>query len=387
MRHGSPGFLPERLKCAREARCLSGQSLADLVGVTRSAISQYERGEQTPSPAVLGRIAEVLNLPNSYFMTTMSAVTGAVFYRSFASALAKHRLRAERRLEWLVSIIEELQQFIEFPDVSIPQLESAGDAFAITDDDIERVAEQTRKRLGLSDGPISDVTRLVENQGVIVARHFLDTDRLDAFSYWPTPDVNPIVVLSSDKNCCARSRFDLCHELGHLILHQGVNESQLTRSTDFKHIERQANRFAAAFLLPSNTFLREVHSLTLDGFVSLKQRWKVSVALMIKRCEDLGVLDDERSQRLWINLGRRGWRKLEPLDSELEVENPSYIARCFEILRENDAIGFRNFVESLPWKLSEIEAIAGLPEGMLSNDFDSQSPPEPRIIKFPSTVY
>ncbi len=184
MRNGSPGFRSERLKSAREARCLSGQALADLVGVTRSAISQYERGEQTPSPMVLARIAEVLNLSVSYFMADMPSVAATVFYRSFASALAKYRLRAERRLEWLMAITEELQKFIDFPDVAIPQFDLNAEILDLNDEDLEEVAGKTRKHWGLADGPISDITRLAENQGVVVARHFFDTDRLDAFSYW-----------------------------------------------------------------------------------------------------------------------------------------------------------------------------------------------------------
>jgi Zn-dependent peptidase ImmA (M78 family)/transcriptional regulator with XRE-family HTH domain len=387
MRNGSPGFRPERLKSAREARCLSGQTLADLVGVTRSAISQYERGEQTPSPMVLGRIAEVLNLSVSYFMTEMPSVNATVFYRSFASALAKYRLRAERRLEWLMAITEALQNFIDFPDVTIPHFELNNTVINLKDEEIDEIAGKTRMHWGLSDGPISDLTRLAENQGVVVARHFFDTDRLDAFSYWSNKFSNPFVVLSSDKNCSARSRFDLAHELGHLILHRDIKGYTLSRNADFKHIERQANRFAGALLLPADSFLREVHSLTLDGFVSLKRRWKVSVALMIKRCEDLGVLDDERGQRLWINLGRRGWRKSEPLDDEIVVEQPNYISRCFEVLRDNDATGFKTFIETLPWSASEIEAIAGLPEGMLTPTTEHDESPEPRIIRFPSAVY
>lgn len=387
MRNGSPGFRSERLKSAREARCLSGQALADLVGVTRSAISQYERGEQTPSPMVLARIAEVLNLSVSYFMADMPSVAATVFYRSFASALSKYRLRAERRLEWLMAITEELQKFIDFPDVAIPQFDLNSEIVDLNDEEIEEVAGKTRKHWGLADGPISDITRLAENQGVVVARHFFDTDRLDAFSYWSNQCSNPFVVLSNDKNCAARSRFDLAHELGHLILHRNIKGYSLSRNADFKLIERQANRFAGALLLPANSFLREVHSLTLDCFVSLKRRWKVSVALMIKRCEDLGVLDDERGQRLWINLGRRGWRKSEPLDDEIEVEQPNYIARCFEVLRDNDANGFKAFIETLPWSASEIEAIAGLPEGMLTPKTKCDESPEPRIIRFPSAVY
>jgi transcriptional regulator with XRE-family HTH domain len=48
---GTPGFVGDRLREAREARGLSAVSLADLLGITRQAISLYESGHHgTNSP-------------------------------------------------------------------------------------------------------------------------------------------------------------------------------------------------------------------------------------------------------------------------------------------------------------------------------------------------
>ena len=46
---GTPNFVGERLKEAREARGLTGVALADLVGVKRASISQYELGDASPA--------------------------------------------------------------------------------------------------------------------------------------------------------------------------------------------------------------------------------------------------------------------------------------------------------------------------------------------------
>jgi predicted transcriptional regulator len=53
MKPGTPGFVGARLKEAREARFLSAIALADLVGVSRQAISLYENGAKTPGPEVM----------------------------------------------------------------------------------------------------------------------------------------------------------------------------------------------------------------------------------------------------------------------------------------------------------------------------------------------
>jgi len=53
-------------------------------------------------------------------------------------------------------------------------------------------------------------------------------------------------VLASDKGDAAVSRFDAAHELGHLIMHHDAEPGDL-------YMERQADAFAAAFLMPAET--------------------------------------------------------------------------------------------------------------------------------------
>lgn len=382
MRNGTPGFRPERLRSAREARSMSGAALAELAGVTRAAISQYERGEQTPSPMVLQRIADAMNLPQQHFLATIHSVNAPVFYRSFASALKRSRLRAERRLEWLQEIVDYLGTSIEFPTLNVPDF-SSPNVLQLSGDDIDDIATKVRRHWGLGDGPISNMVRLSENNGVVTARQFLDSDRLDAFSYWPDHERHPLVVLSSDKECAVRSRFDLAHELGHLVLHRHIHAKQLTSKADFKQIELQANRFAGAFLLPAKSFLEELYSLTLDAFLAQKKRWCTSVALMVRRCEDLGVLNEDLAHRLWINLGRRGWRRREPLDDELPIEQPVFLTRCFELLVATGPTARDLLLSELPWSAPEIEELVGLPEGLLKRQDEDQPEINPRIIRFP----
>ena len=56
--------------------------------------------------------------------------------------------------------------------------------------------------------------------------------------------IGPVVVLGTDKNDRARSRFDGAHELGHLVVHGD-------QIWGVKEVEHQAHAFAAAFLMPA----------------------------------------------------------------------------------------------------------------------------------------
>jgi len=66
-------MLPHRLKEARLRAGLSQQKLGVLAGIDEATASarmnQYERGVHTPDFALACKLAEVLNVPVSYFYT------------------------------------------------------------------------------------------------------------------------------------------------------------------------------------------------------------------------------------------------------------------------------------------------------------------------------
>lgn len=332
---GMTGFVAGRLRQAREARGLSLVALADLVGVSSAAISQYEKGQHLPRPETFELLAKQLNLPRTYFLKNEVVVPveqHRLFYRSMSTATKQARTRAGRRLEWFKEIVAYFENFFDFPAPNVPDLGLPEDFRAITKTLIESAAEQVRAywRLGLE--PIADVIRTMEANGIYVTRGALGAETLDAFSEYD--DARPYIFLGSDKNVLVRSRFDCAHELGHLILHRSIKQKDLNRASDFRIIENQAHHFAGAFLFPAKSFQREIWGVSLDSFRSLKPTWKVSVAAMISRAIQLEMLEEESAKRLWINLGRRGWRQREPLD-DLPCEQPKMLARAADTLIKN----------------------------------------------------
>ena len=210
MRPGTPGFVGARLREAREARQLTASALADLLEVSRQAVSQYENGVQSPAPPVMRRVTEVLRLPYHFFFAMPNPEeTDVIFYRSLESATKAARIRAARRYAWLRSIVRYLRDVVQFPKVEFPDLEFPADPRQITDDQIEQAAADTRRFWGLKEHSISNVTWLVENHGAIVSRFDLLSDKLDAFSQWNQSDCTPYLVLGSDKGSAVRSRYDV----------------------------------------------------------------------------------------------------------------------------------------------------------------------------------
>lgn len=370
MKRGTPGFVGARLKEAREARGLTATALSDILGVTKQAVSQYESEQQTPRPEIMRKIEQVLNLPPAFFSRPVAQETEGdrILFRSVASATKPARVRMRRRYKWLKQITDYLQEFVSFPTVDFPRIEAPSDPAEISGEDIEVLASKTREHWGLGGGPISNVVSLLESNGAVIARGMMEEDELDAFSEWREWHVHhstPYVFLGADKQNAFRSRYDAAHELGHLVLHCNLDKKHIDNERTHKLIERQAYRFAGAFLLPADSFANAFYAANLDAFQALKPQWKVSVAMMIYRSADLGFVSKEQTRRLWINRTRRGWKFREPLDDELPIEEPRLLSRAFELL-VNEGVQSRDQIRfALPYALGDIEELAGLSPGFL----------------------
>lgn len=377
MRKGSPNFIGDNLKEIREARALNQTTLAELIGVTRQAVSQYEKNQKTPSHEVLVKISGVVRVPLLFFFQRRQQIpsNGVVFFRSFSAATKTSRLQAKRKLFWAVSCVGYLRNFVDLPIVNYPDFDVPSNPSNLTFQEIEEIAWETRKYWGLSKGPISNLLWLMENNGGVVCRQKSHEKKLDAFSHWHPDDLTPYYVLITNKASAVRLRFDAAHELGHIVLHRNISSKYYNNQVAFKLMEQQAHYFGSAFLLPEETFSSDVLVPSLNLLRSIKPKWKVSIAAMIKRMRNLKLISGEREHRLFTNLSRRGWKTKEPLDDQLELERPRLLQRAFELLLENSLINRDDLVNSLGIHLDDLEKVLGLP-----NFFDRKE----NIIRFPN---
>jgi Zn-dependent peptidase ImmA (M78 family)/DNA-binding XRE family transcriptional regulator len=366
---GTPGFNGERLVEARQARGLSAVALAEVVGVSAQSVSQYERGKQSPRPEIMAVIAARLNLPLSYFMRPSAGLDSApIFWRCRATASSVARQRAEIRLRWVKDILSYLAGFLEFPAPDLPNMSPPGNFRDITNDFLETAATSLRSAWGVGNGPMPDLLLEIENHGIVVSRINMGAEKQDGFSQLCRSTGIPFMILSRDKASAVRQRFDAAHELAHVLMHQAVENKRLNTAADNKILEDQAHYFASALLLPSEQFLQELWSPSLDAMLALKDRWKVSVGAMIKRCESLGVIDREAAQRLWINYGRRQWRNGEPLDGKIEKERPRLLRRSIELLLSEKVQSVSQILGSTSLNVRDLEELCDLDPGILSDE-------------------
>lgn len=368
MRRGTPGFVGERLREAREVRGLTIVALSELVGiVSHQAISQYEHEKSSPSAEVVRALSAALNMPEDFFLRPRREATSeTVFYRSLSSATKSARTRAERRIDWLRDLTAVVDDYVTLPSVDIPTLDLSPDPLQVSDDEIEDAAARLRDHWGLGEAPVSNVILFLESQGVMLARDHLMADSLDSLSLWPRDD-RPYMMIGVDKGTPVRWRFDAAHELGHLLFHRSVDQSTFAKKEQFKRIESQAHRFAGAFLLPIGPFSDDLFGASLDAFEAIKPKWKVSMAMMVTRALQAGMISDETRRRLMINLSRKGYRRAEPYDDTMEPERPRLLRRSVELILENGVMTPADLEDSVALPVSDIETLTGVERGYLQS--------------------
>jgi Zn-dependent peptidase ImmA (M78 family) len=275
----------------------------------------------------------------------------------------------------LKELVDFLGSYFDYPQLDLPSVELPSDPLAIQPDMIEEAAYAVRQYWDIQPGPMPDILEKIEGSGILVSRIHVHADKVDAFSQWSDKFQIPFIVLSRDKASAVRQRFDALHELFHILAHRHVTKAHLNNRQTYKLLEKQADTFASFVLMPEADFVDELYAPTLDGLLSMKERWGVSVAAMIMRCKSLDLLDDSDSKRMWINYTRRGWRKGEPFDGKTEKETPHLIRRSFEMLLEKEVFSASEILKALPLPVEEIEELADLEPGTLGGPQHSRVEP------------
>lgn len=319
-------FYGERLRNARMFRGLTLTELAKRTEISKQSLSLYENNNNVPDYSRVRALAAELNFPFEYFFQkdNYMSKTETTYFRSFASATKKDRTAQSIKLEYVAKMYEILLEYISFPEMNLPSIDFVGydDVFECESIDavqeIENIADQVREYWGIGSAPIKDLQYLLEKNGIIVTGFDTNEDKIDAFSQRTivaNDDVYFIAVALGDRPE-GRIRFDMAHELGHILLHPWSEDLETITKEEFKARERQANMFASAFLLPKESFGKDVASYPTDlkYYQFLKNKWKVSIQAMIYRAHQLDIISDNQYQYLMRQVSKNGWRLKEPGD-------------------------------------------------------------------------
>lgn len=297
-------FNSNRLHQARLRRRLTGKALAEKADLAQDTVSRLERGLHDPEEGSVAALAAALDYPEDYFYLGDPADLDAacVSFRSLSKMSVKERDAALSAGSLGLQLCQWVEERFALPGPNLPDLSYETDP--------EAAAVALRQLWGLGQKPIGNMIGLLEVNGIRVLSLAENTAKVNAFSFWR--DDRAYVFLNNFKTA-ESSIFDSAHELGHLVLHRHAG----TRVD--RNAEREADAFAAHFLMPRNDVLaRVMRPVTVDVVLKAKVRWRVSAMAMAYHLRTLRRLSDYQYKSLVIELSRRGYRSGEPLGIERE---------------------------------------------------------------------
>lgn len=321
-------FQGGQLKSARLLRGLTVTALANETGISKQSISLYENNENKPDYERGYKLAAALQVPYEFFLQkdACPAQTAATYFRSLASTSKLSRTSQSIKLEYIAKIYEALLNYIDFPTLNLPDVEFIGSENDFDEEDnhrtlieLEHIAADVRTLWGLGDGPIDDLQYALESNGIVVTGFDASENKIDAFSQRIITSTGEvcIVALNQGEKPEGRIRFDMAHELAHILIHPWSEDLDCISKEEFKQRETQANIFAGAFLLPRESFSKDImaHPTDLKYYQWLKKKWKVSIQAMIYRSHQLKIISSNQYQYMMRQISKNGWRHSEPGDT------------------------------------------------------------------------
>lgn len=321
-------FDGSRLTLARHLAGLRKSDLAARLEKSATAVGAWESGSKRPTASTVGQLAMTLTVEPSFFSARrqdVAQLSGPPHFRSLRSTSQRVRDQAAAFGHLAVDVASTLEVHVEFPDVDLPEVQRKA---SVQDRYPELAAQTLRRHWGIGPGPMGHVVRAAENHGVLVVFSRPETASVDAYSF--SSRLRPAIVLNPMKFDYYRQRFDVAHELGHLIMHADAEPGG-------RVVEDEAQRFAAEFLMPAAE-IRDLLPAAMGGaswqkLAKLKEQWGVSMQALLYRARSLGRLSDVSYRNAMTTVSVRGWRRHEPglIDT---LEQPSLLPRSLELLQQ-----------------------------------------------------
>lgn len=312
-------YNPDRIRLARESEGYTQNQLAiNLRLLSQSKLNKIENRQTVPSDDIIKEIADFLKYPVSFFQVTSGVIPyiKEYYYRRNLGIPQKQKMAFDAQMTIIAENIDILFEAIEI-DIKLPFLDIEDEAITP-----ERVAQKIRSLFGIEKGPIRNIINVIQRMGIII--HYIEPPfsiKIDGVSFITKKGIPVILVNKNASN--SRTVFNVCHELGHLIMHYKYMVS------DKRDVEDEANRFASEFLMPAESIKSYLYRLDAPKLCGLKTNWRVSIKSLIYRAKFLGCITETQNRRLMMLYNANKWTYNEPF--EFNIEEPKLLNKVFNI--------------------------------------------------------
>lgn len=301
---------PDMVVLAREYRDLTQEQLSRKLFIGQGRIAKIEGGITADIPdALFDNLCKALEFPADFFLQNEDVLgfgSSAYFYRKKAKISAAERKKIHASINLLRIHLKKMLTSVDVrAKRNLPRADIDEFGGSAT-----KAAQALRAVWGLPDGPVNNLTKLIESAGVIIVEVDFKTRFMDGTSL-RLNEMPPVIFMNKDVSG-DRWRFTLAHELAHLILHDIPHEN----------MENEADEFAAELLMPERELAPQfarLGKIRLIDLSNLKSYWKCSIAALLVRATGLGFISDNQKRYLWSAISKQGWRLKEPNPIEREV--------------------------------------------------------------------
>ena len=319
-------FNGERLKEALQFREKKMTELANEISISKQSLSLYANGGNIPPFENVKKIAKALSFPTDFFMVEdgWTTTTGNTYFRSQASTTRKSRAAQIIKLEYVARMYEVLLNYINFPELNLPKVDiDLPENSMDTDSDvvfegIEQFAANVRKFWDLGNGPIESLQYVLESNGIIVTGFSGVESNIDAFSQQISVNGRTvyIIALALGEKPLERLRFDMAHELGHILMHTWGENNEDISKMNLMRVKNKLIFLPVHYCYQKDGFSRMVsaYPTNVDYYKSLKKKWKVSMQAMMYRTRQLDIISANQFQYMMRIVSKKGWRIKEPGD-------------------------------------------------------------------------
>lgn len=281
-------MLGKNIKYYRIQKGYSQQELADLVGVQKMTISNYENEKREPDVEMVKAICEVLGVSLNRFMAYKPLRSSEIVLNG--SFRKNDNLSSLQEQKIVGQIQYALERYLEVADIIGTGCIGVVDSFEALSciNDFDENAIAMRRLLGFSEkGAISNLIQVLEDANVFVVQINIEDSNFSGYSCWYKRI--PIVAFNGTMSV-ERQRFTITHELVHLLFEKKQKLS-----------EKEVDDIAGRFLLPTEDCKRELgvkrKNLSTADIRFVQEEYGVSCGCVVYRAKQAGIINNETYRR------------------------------------------------------------------------------------------
>jgi Zn-dependent peptidase ImmA (M78 family)/DNA-binding XRE family transcriptional regulator len=276
--------LAHNLRRLRDERGLTQAQVANRTGISRVAYRNIETGSAAPRTGTLTGLTAALGVKIPDLMVEVHPLQAVRFRQRKMTSREQVLVRVSRWLEAyreLESLLGQKKRFA-FASAKVTGQPQGTER-------LKKLAEAARRSAGLwPKDAIRDVCELLEDNGVKVYPLCIANDGFFGLSVAKADGGPAVVVNVWERISVERWIFTAAHELGHLLLHLGAYS--VDNRDENKAEEKEADKFAAYFLMPAEVFEEAWHETRGLSFVErvlkVKRLFRVSYRTVLHRVQD-----------------------------------------------------------------------------------------------------